>query len=78
MVGVRLCVRDVSRILSDRILDRGHSEHDARHQPNYCGAYGEAVSNTQNLQVNVNAGDCPRCDGGILIEEVPEIALDMD
>ena len=78
MVRVRHCIRHVCRILSDGILDQGHGEYGALHQPNSGGAYGEAISDTQNLQVDVNTGDLPCSDGGVLVEEVARTALDSN
>ena len=78
MVRVRLRIRHVRRKLRDWILDQRHDEYSARHQPNHGGAYGEAISNTQNLQVDVNTGDLPSSDGGVLIEEVAGTTLGMN
>ena len=78
VVRVRHCIRHVCRILSDGILDQRHDEYSALHQPNSGGAYGEAISDTQNLQVDGNTVGLPRSDGGVLIKEVSGITLNLN
>ena len=70
VVWVRLCIGDVAGVLGEGVLEQERMSVSLIISSVASRTYGDAVSDTQDFQVNKNTRECSGSDGVVLIEEV--------